>query len=455
MKPHLKPSLAQLKLNAIIKRASFYTGGAGHLYDTKHSSSWSDYGYPSALDFWFYYNLYRRIGLARAVVERPADMCWIDAPKVKLSKVSEDEKGEPKDDEKFKKIAKRLRLWPICRQVDYMQRSSHYAGVIIRVADGKTLDQPLEKVSSDKVVSIMPAWEGQLVPGTLDNDPRSQRYGMPINYTYSQTGVRQESQRDGTDHFTIHHSRVWIWNEGAAGNTIYGTSELESVYNAIIDWEKIRGAGGEGFRKQATLRAVLQAMKETQGQAPTDEELDALTEVLTEMNTSFDAAPYLGGMELNTLETSLSNPEHFKNTALEDVAAGAKWSAKGLIGSQTGVMAGDQDSILDKQTAQSRRENYLSYQILDFINWLELYTTDFEAVEREVEWSDLLSPDDKTKIQNVVSMADANHKQWQSTGDTVFTGDEMRELGGWSPIGLEGVEGFVDGGDQEDVSDDQ
>lgn len=435
MKPHLKPTLAQLRFNALMRRLPFYTQG-GHLYGTKHSGSWSDYGYPRALDFWFYYNMYRRIGLARAVIERPADMCWVDMPSVRVNE---------EKDEVFDAIAKRLRLWPTCKQVDYMQRVGHYAGVIIRVADGKRLEQPLTPVSSDKITGLMPAWEGQLVPNELDNDPRSERYGLPVTYTYSQTGVRQRAQRDGTEQFTVHHSRVWIWNEGAAGNTIYGTSELEPVYNAILDWEKIRGAGGEGFRKQATLRAVLQAMKETAGQAPTDEELDALTEALTEMNTSFDAAPYLGGMELKPLETTLSSPEHFKNTALEDVAAGAKWSAKGLVGSQTGVMAGDQDSTLDKQTAQSRRENYLTYQILDFIRWLEIYTTDIQAVDRTVEWSDLLSADDKTKIENIVRMTDANHKHWMATGGTIFTGDEMRELGGWDPIGLDEVEAFIDG----------
>lgn len=445
MKPHYKPTNRQLQLNSLLRRLPFYQNGASAHLGAKLNQSYADFGYLSALEFFSYYTMYKRVGLAKAVIERPADLCWIDNPEIKLD--------EDTEDKEHAKLAKRLRLWKNFLQCDYMQRVGHYAGLIIRVADGQSLDRPLGKVRADAIRSVTPCWEGQLVAGSLDQDPASDRYGLPVNYTYSQTGVRQTAQRDGNEQFTVHWTRVLIWNEGAAGNTIFGQSSLEAPFNALIDWEKIRGAGGEGFRKQASLRAVLQAMKETQGQEPSDEELDALTEVITDMNTSFDSVPYFGGMELVPLDTTLGNPEHFKNTALEDVAAGAKWSAKGLIGAQTGVLAGSEDSSGDKQTAQSRRENYLTYQIMDWLEWLQVHT-DFPAADRIIEWSDLLAPGDAEKLANANIMADVNYKTWQATGDTVYTGDEIRELTGWERIGLDDVEGFVDGGDGDERVDD-
>ena len=427
MKPHLKPTLAQLKLNAAMKRLPFYTQGAGHLTNTKHSKAYSDYGYPLALDFWFFYTMYKRIGLARAGVERPVDMCWLTPPLVKEETIKQDGQVEAVEYEPHAQIAERLELWAHLKQLDYMQRVGHYAGLFIRVRDGRRPEQPLDSVSVDDILEVVPCWEAQLIPGTLDNDPQSPRYGLPINYTYYQRGTREFAQRDGGESMTIHWTRLLIWNEGAAGNTIYGESAIEPAYNALMDWEKIRGAGGEGFWRQAALRGVLQASKETAGQAPTDEEMESLIDAISDMQESFDSVPYLGGMELNTLQTNLANPEHFKNTALEDVAAGFKWSAKGLIGAQEGRMAGEQDSSLDKQTAQSRRESFLSRMIRRWLMWLEVHT-DFDGANLKVEFDDLMAPSDEKRLENAAKMADINYKQWQATGSTVYTPNELREI---------------------------
>lgn len=420
-KPHLKPTTKDFALNSIVKRLPFYTQGVSHLAQTKHGKAYQDYGYPLTLDFWFYYSMYRRIGLARAAVKRPIDMCWLTTPTVKLD--------EEKEDEQFKAFAERLMLWAKLRQLDDMQSVGHYAGGIVRVRDGKQLSEPLDSVRLDDITDIMPAWEGQLIPGSLDQDPTSERYGMPIEYTYQQTGVRKTSQRDGTEQFTVHHSRVLIWNEGAVGNTIYGESCLEPIYNALMDWEKVRGAGAEGFWKKAAMRGVLQAMKDSMGQAPSEEQLDQLTEVITEMQNNFDQVPYLGGMELKNFGDggSLGSIDKASQIALEDVAAGRGWSAKGLVGAQEGRLAGDQDSSVDKQSAQSRRENYITMQIKHMLRWLAMHCSDFEDKERIVEWDDLMSPSDDSRLALSERMAKVN----KDFAQEVFDPNEVREIAGY------------------------
>lgn len=436
MKPHIKPTTGQLKLNSALKRLPFYSG-VGHFTGTKHGKAYSDYGYPLALDFWFYYSVYRRIGLARAAVKRPIDMCWLTPPMVKAN--------DEEDDEKFKRFAKRLKMWPKLRQVDDMQSVGHYAGVIVRVADGLTLDKPMQRTTMDNIIDLMPAWEGQLIPGNLDLDPQSPRYGMPLHYTYQQNGVRQSSQRDGTEQMTIHHSRVWIWNEGAVGNTIYGESCLEPIYNALMDWEKVRGAGAEGFWKKAAMRAVLQAAADTSGSAPSDEEMDDLTQAITDMQDSFDAVPYLGGMELKGIgdSGSIAAIDKASQIALEDVAAGRGWSAKGLVGAQTGVLAGEQDTSIDKQTAQSRRENYLSMQMYSMLEWLTEYT-DYDGTDKIVEFDDLTAAGDEAKLNLALKMAEINTKTMQE----VFNPNQMLEIAGYDKK-PEFEEVIDDGGDGE------
>ena len=419
-KPHLKTS-KQLKLNAVMSRLPFYAG-AGHLARTKHSKAWQDYGYPLALDFHFFYAMYDHVGLAKAGIERPADVCWLTNPNVKRG---DKDDGEIVQD--FNELAERLNLWPNLKDLDYMQRVGHYAGLFMRVADGKQPSEPMDKISLDKIYEVTPCWEVQLIPGNLDQNPSSPRYGLPIDYTYKQNAVTQQGQRDGNETLTIHHSRILIWNEGAAGNTIYGKSAMQASFNALIDWEKIRGAGGEGFWRQAALRGVLQAAADTAGQMPDDDKMEELTESIMEMQQSFDSVPYLGGMELNTMQTKIDRPDGFKDIALEDIAAGFKWSAKGLIGAQEGRLAGDQDSGLDKQTAQSRRENFISLMIKNLLTWLNDYTN-FDNSRCFVEWDDLSAPSDQMRLDNAAKMADINYKTWQATGQTVYEVDEMREM---------------------------
>ncbi len=172
-KPHLKTS-KQLKLNAVMSRLPFFQG-AGHLSNTKHSKAWQDYGYSIALDFYFFYSMYTRVGLAKGVIERPADVCWLTNPNVK--------RGDKDDGEVLPEIedfAERINLWPNLKDLDYMQRVGHYAGLFLRVADGKRPSEPMDRTSIDKIYEVTPCWEVQLVPGSIEQDPTSPRYGMPI-----------------------------------------------------------------------------------------------------------------------------------------------------------------------------------------------------------------------------------------------------------------------------------
>ena len=90
----------------------------------------------------------------------------------------------------------------------------------------------MDSIALDDIESFTPAWESQLIVGTLDSNPKSPRYGLPVTYTYNQRGDVKTNQRDGGESVTVHHSRVIIMNEGAAGNTIYGRSDLERPYNS-------------------------------------------------------------------------------------------------------------------------------------------------------------------------------------------------------------------------------
>lgn len=449
-KPRIKANQMQklIQIQNLVKRDPFYTAGigAGHLIGTKHSKAWGDFGYPLGLDFYFYHAMYERVGLGAAVVLRPVEACWLTPPTIS---VGENDEERSADEKKLDDLLERLDAFNQFRELDEMQRVGHYAGAIVRVADGKELKEPLDKVKADEIVQIMPAWEGQLIPGTIESDTKSMRYGLPRFYTYNQRGVTEQGQRDGGETAEVHHSRVIIWNEGARGNTIYGQSSLKPVFNALIDWEKVRGAGGEGFWRQASLRGVIEGAPETAGTMPDEEELDDILKSITDMQESFDALPFLGGAKLNTLQNTMSDPKGYGEIILQDVAAGCGWSAKGLVGSQTGRLAGDQDSEADMKTAQARRENYLSKQLKGFMAWLVEHGA-MPKAKWKVNWDDLLAPSDDDKLKNASTMSDVNQKNAATGG--VYTPEEIRLASGHkaTPETEMPEPEFKDGPDDED-----
>ena len=449
MKPRVTPRQYSklMQVNKALRSISKYVYGLGYEGSSGGlTRSWTDFHYPKILDFYSYHLMYRRVGLAGAVVNIENTLCWLNKPMIKR---------DDKEDETFKQFAKRVRLWGQLKQLDEFQSVGHYAGAIIRVADGKKLSEPLGdgSISLDDIESLTPAWESQLIVGTLDNDPQSPRYGLPVTYTYNQRGNLKEQQRDGGESVTVHHSRVWVMSEGSAGNTIYGTSKLERPYNALISWANIVGAGGEGYLRNSSARMFLQQLANgDQFSAPSEEQLDAITDALEDMQDDpFSAVPYLGGMELKAIQSNLSDPKGFTEAAINDIAASCGYSAKGLMGAQEGVLAGNQDSSSDRQKAQSRRENYLTNFMLDVLSWIDDKCSDFDAESLDVEWTDLLAPSDKDKLANAELMARIN-QMGAMTGIIPFNGNEIREAAGFEKE--PGMDDMDDFGETDDPLDD-
>ena len=187
--------------------------------DTLHNV-YTDYGYPTELDFSNYMNMYSRFGIAKRVVEIYPDVCWITPPKITESS------------DQFKRdldlIIERLNLWQRLKGLDTRQRVGQYAGFFMRVADNsKSPAEELKKVSaSNSLIDIMPLYESQLIPLTFDEDLKSKRYAQPVTYQFTgnATGSRNSNANASV---TIHHTRIIIAAEGADNGGIYGVPVLQ------------------------------------------------------------------------------------------------------------------------------------------------------------------------------------------------------------------------------------
>lgn len=421
-------------LNAA-RRDSFFRGsafmGADPFADMKHSKAWFDYGYPMQVDFYMHWNMYKRNGLAKAGVDIPVNLCWMDSPTVKEGEG--DDHKETTWEKGVKALAKRLRLWRHIRDADRMQRVGRYSAIFVRVRDNLTADKPIGNIKDSQIVELMPIWEGQLEPNDIDTDIASENYNKPINYTYSATGTGNQNDK-AAESFTIHHSRLIILSEDAVGGSIYGTPANEAGFNALLDWDKIRGSGGEASWLAAANKQIL-TPKEGSSGSISSETLDGINDALKDMKEGLDEALFLSGVESTAMNNTVPDPEIYKQMALEEYCASIFIAAKILVGTQSGVKAGDEDTASLMRMMMSRRVNTCSDYIDSFLTWCYRCGALLAPVNgHSIAWSDLTAPSLMQRLDAIVKMTQANMNERGSANGPVFLTDEMRKVADYDEL---------------------
>lgn len=419
----------------------------------KHNHA-ADFGYPDRVDFPLAFDAYCRNPLARAAVDKTVGKTWEDNPflqEFQRDGTEDGDQGETKTEKAIRQRFADLRIWQHLTECDRRALVGSYSGLILRFADSKQFREPVDRVSGglDGLVEVIPAWEGQLSVNQWDTDERSPTYGQPVMFAFAESAVGEQAQPRT---FDIHPDRVIIWSRDG---TLNGRSALEPGYNALLDLEKIRGGGGEGFWKNAKSGlsleidkdAKIESMAQAMGIQPADV-VDKLDEQVKDFNKGFDSSLLMQGITAKPMQVTLPSPEHFFGVALQSFAASWLIPLKILVGSQTGERASTEDSEEWAKVNMGRRTNQAVPCIMNFVNRLERVGI---LPERDwfLSWTDLTESSMGEKIDRAVKMADVNSKQ--PDGEIVFTSDDIRAVVGMEP--LSDAEKFRDDPDEGEEQD--
>ena len=446
---------ARAIMNAVRPQYADLGSNFASTYNVKHALDF-DFGYPnrgSEIPFRLIYDMWRRNGFAKGLTVKTAGKTWQEAPVLLEYEDQHDETGLERE---IKRKFAKLRFWQQMQETDMRGMVGKYSAVLLRVRDGKRWNEPVETVTGgiDGLVDVIPAWEEQLTPSAWDTDPASETYGLPTMYHYNEQNVDAETGKFRA--FEVHPDRVYIWSRD---NTTFGESQLEACYNALMDVEKIRGAGGEGFWKNAKSQPVLQASPDvnfTDLAAMLGVEMDgladALDDVVAKWSKGFDVSLVLQGMEAKTLTVTLPQPAEFHNVAIQEIAAAWPIPQKILVGMQTGERASTEDQREWGQINMSRRSNLVVPNIMGIIErlveWRILPQRDWY-----LDWADLTAPTLAEKLEDVAKMADVNQKM--AAIGPVFTQDEMRDIADYDElVGDEFVSEIPEDGESDGSGDD-
>lgn len=429
----------------IISRNSSYqglgaiTGALSQSANFKHDIAF-DFGYPrtNELNFTHFYELWKRNGIARALVERTSNKTWQDVPL--LQEEEERDGDETRLEAEIRKHFARIRFWQQLQEADSRSMVGKYSGVIFQLGDGQPYSAPVERVPGgiEGLISVLPSWEGQLEPSSWDTNPSSPDYGKPTMFRFNESSVDPENGKVRS--FTVHPDRCLVWSRDG---TTFGDSKFEPCYNALLDLEKVRGAGGEGFWKNAKSQPVLEAEQDVDfnqlaSMLGTDLDglADALDDVMAKWSKGFDDSLVLQGIKVKSLPVTLpTNPENYFNNALQEVAASWPIPQKVLVGMQTGERASTEDAKEWAQTCMGRRSSIVVPNIMEvverMVTWGMLPERDWH-----LSWDDLTAPTLEEKLEAADKMASVNQRMF-AMGEVVFTQDEIREIVGYEPNGEE------------------
>lgn len=394
--------------------------------DAKRTQAWCEYGFKQNLDFYDFLRLYERHGVAHGAVHVLLDKCWESCPEVIQGDEDDDADAERPWEKKLEAEFRRLKVWRALKEADRMRLVGHYAAVLLQVKDNKAWDQP---ISGGKLAKLIPAWEGQLIPATWDDVPTSPTYGEPSMWTYQEASVKENDNTAPGRSVSVHPDRVVL-----IGDYRTGTPFLKAGFNDCVTIEKVIGGAGESFLKNASRQLNINFDKDTEMSqvaaaygVPLADLHSAFDEVARGMNRGMDNVLATQGASVTSLVSTVPDPTMPFNVALQSFCASVQLPNKVVIGTQTGVLAGDADTAALNKRGQGRRVHELTYDIEDFVQRL----IDLKFLDKvpgdvfTICWDDLSEATPSEKLANAKILADIN-TAGLGTGDRYFSAAEVR-----------------------------
>lgn len=195
----------------------------------------------------------------------------------------------------------------------------------------------------------------------------SPRFGQPTMYRVTLNDPMQQQTGVGLPLSTVevHYSRLLhIADVGAnaVSSEIFAAPRMRPVLNQLIDLQKILGACGEGYWKNAF--ATLAA--ETHPQLGGDVTIDSadLREQMKKWRDSLDRVLAATGVTWRTISPQLVDPNSYVQNELNTICIKLGCPLRVFMGSEIGQLASGQDAYAWAIRVQERRKNYLTPRLI-------------------------------------------------------------------------------------------
>lgn len=370
---------------SILMQRMSSAGREGQLMDG-HRDIYDAAGYPKTLNFKNHYlPMYKRGGIAKRVIDAPADESWRKLPQVYEGESPEDGSTDTPFCKAWNEIAKRFAgkgLYHYLRRLDRMCGIGQFAVLYFGMSGDDDLTKPVGKGAQLRYVSVLD--EGAVTFGTLVTDKSNPRFGMPETYRIA-VDLPSVQSGEGTPTVTahtleVHHSRLLHVAEDATTNDLFGTPRLEAAYNYLVNIMKILAGSGEAAWKLMDSGNLFTTADNYELPRPGTAERKALEEQVENHWNGLSRGLLAEGLTTIPMGGTVTDPSGLININVSMVAATIDMPQRILTGSERGELASSQDSVDWLESIEERRQNHVEPMILR------------PCVDKFIEWGMLTAP---------------------------------------------------------------
>jgi len=378
---------------SLAARLGYQYGGDRNIYEAL--------GYPTTMSYDDYASRYSRQDIARAVINRPVQYTW-KGPLV-ITEVGDDE--DTALEKAWKTLEKDLKLKSKFVRVDKLASVGTYGVLLLGFGDVAAKEGWEKPASGDtrELLYVKPLGEGNAKIASYVSTPSDKRFGLVETYDITLSNPGSDSKST----FVAHWSRVLHITRELEESEVEGVPVMKSVWNRLMDLEKIVGGSAEMFWRGA--RPGYQAVADDQHHIGATLEAD-LQDQIDEYENNLRRMLVLEGVEMKALEQQVSDPSKHVDVQIQMISAETGIPKRILTGSERGELASSQDESSWFGVIQTRREEHAEANIIrPFVDMCIEYKIlpKPSTEEYQVEWLDLFAPSDKDKAEVGKIRADA------------------------------------------------
>ena len=208
-------------------------------------------------------------------------------------------------------------------------------------------EQPSTKASKEKRnLLFMRCFDESMVQIVqYEADLRNPRFGKPVMYRITLNDPRELQSGIGLSTATIrvHWSRVIHIADNLQSSEIFGCPRMRPVLNDLLDLRKIYGASAEGYWKSCF--SILQFSTHPQLGGDVDVDIGKIKDTVDNVNNSLQRDVLGIGGVWSTIAPQVVDPTPHIQVRMNAIALYLGCPMRIFMGSEQGVLAGDQDGI--------------------------------------------------------------------------------------------------------------
>jgi hypothetical protein len=253
-----------------------------------------------------------------------------------------------------------------------------------------------------KLMYVRPLSEDSAKITVYDTEPSSDRYGKPVMYSLSFT----DSTNGNTVSLNVHFSRVIHVVDDILESEVEGMPRLQSVFNNLLNIEKIEGGDAEMFWKGA--RPGYQGTVDKDFTLTPDVKAD-LKEQIDEYEHGLRRMLISKGIDYKALAQEIADPSKHLDIQIQIISAETNIPKRILTGSERGELSSGQDADEWASFIQDRRDEYAAPRIVcPFADYMiKVGILPKPTKEYTVQWEDLFAPSEAQKADVGVKRATA------------------------------------------------